>query len=108
MFEQEPFLYLTTIGWKTQNPHEIEIWFVYHDGCFYLVSENRERSHWVKNLQHNSRALWRVAGQHYAGRGRTIDPDEAYDLAHAIWTLMDAKYQWSDGLIVELCPDQSN
>ncbi|PJF41044.1 MAG: hypothetical protein CUN55_12050 [Phototrophicales bacterium] len=50
MFEQEPFLYLTTIGWKTQNPHEIEIWFVYHEGCFYLISEKREKSHWVQNL----------------------------------------------------------
>ncbi|PJF43609.1 MAG: hypothetical protein CUN55_08200 [Phototrophicales bacterium] len=58
--------------------------------------------------KHNTRALWRVAGQHYAGRGRIVNDDEEYTLAHAIWTLMDEKYQWSNGLIVELCPDQSN
>jgi hypothetical protein len=42
--DNEPqFLYLTTIGWKTGNPHEIEIWFVAHDGRYYVVSELHER-----------------------------------------------------------------
>ena len=41
------YLYLTTSGHKTGNSHEIEIWYVVHHGCYYLVSEKREAAHWV-------------------------------------------------------------
>lgn len=108
VFKQESFLYLTTIGWKTQNPHEIEIWFVAYQGCFYLLSEKGQKAHWVQNIQHQARVLWRVAGHHYAGHGRVLDAEAEYELVHHIWTLMDEKYQWSNGLAVELCPDSLN
>lgn len=96
------YLYLTTIGWKSQNPHEIEIWFVALQDCFYLISEKRERAHWVQNIQHNPSVTFRVGGKVFTGTARTVDKDDEAELALQIWTLMDEKYKWSSGLIVEL------
>ena len=101
----EQFLYMTTTGWKTGNPHEIEIWFVEHNGRYYSVSEGRERSHWVVNIRHNPAVTVRVGGVKFSGTGRAIDNDAEPELAAAVSAKMDAKYNWSDGLIVELAPE---
>ncbi len=102
-----PYLYLTTTGHKTGKAHEIEIWFVWHEGAYYLVSGNREKAHWVQNIQHEPAVRFRVGAAHYDGTARTVtdetDPTENA-LMQAIRALMDAKYDWSDGLIVELKP----
>jgi deazaflavin-dependent oxidoreductase (nitroreductase family) len=98
------FLYLTTSGHKTGNPHEIEIWFVPHEEHYYLVSEMGERSHWVQNIRHNPAVSFWVNGKTYAGTGRAIDPAAERELAQAVSALMDAKYGWSSGVIVELTP----
>lgn len=98
------YLYLTTTGWKSGNPHEIEIWYVEHGGCYYLVSEMLERSHWVQNIRHNPAVQVRVGEHHFAGSGRVLDPDTEPELCEAVCSLMDVKYEWSEGLIVELCP----
>jgi len=98
------FLYLTTTGWKSGKPHEIEIWFVEHEGRYYLVSEHREQSHWVKNILHNPKISFWVERQTYQGSGRAIDPQREPELAAEVSTKMDAKYGWSEGLIVELSP----
>jgi hypothetical protein len=97
------FLYLTTQGWKSGKPHEIEIWFVAHGDCYYLISEGREESHWVKNILYDAHVSFWVQGQSYNGRGRTIDSKTEPELATTIAELMQAKYKWSEGLIVELC-----
>lgn len=100
------FLYLTTTGHKTGHPHEIEIWFVPCEGCYYLVSEMRERSHWVQNIRHNPDVKFYVDGKTHTGSGRVISPDSEPALAAAVSALMDARYGWSDGLIVELSPNE--
>ena len=41
----------------------------------------------------------------YVGLGRIIDSSEEPELAKKVSDLMDAKYEWSDGLIVELRPE---
>jgi deazaflavin-dependent oxidoreductase (nitroreductase family) len=99
------FLYLTTTGRKSGEPHEIEIWFVEYEGRYYLVSENRERSHWVQNIVHNSSVSFWVNGQTYQGSGRTVTPQTDPELAAAVSAKMDEKYGWSEGLIVELSPN---
>jgi len=102
---QEPqYLYLTTRGWKTGRDHTIEIWFVAHLGRYYLVSEHRERSHWVQNIRRTPQVAVRVDDHTFSGLGRVIDPAAEPALAQAVSALMDAKYEWSDGLIVELAP----
>jgi hypothetical protein len=34
-----------------------------------------------------------------------VDPAQEPELAQAVSALMDAKYNWSEGLIVQLCPE---
>ncbi|NLF78022.1 MAG: nitroreductase family deazaflavin-dependent oxidoreductase [Chloroflexi bacterium] len=105
MTEELQYAYVTTTGWKSGNPHTIEIWFVAYDGRYYIVSEHRERSHWVQNIRRNPAIAFRVGDRHFRGRGRVVDPAAEPELAAAVCALMDAKYDWSDGLIVELHPE---
>lgn len=109
--DSEEFVYLITIGHKSGKPHEIEIWFVEYNNCYYLVAEHRERSHWVQNIQHNPKITVQVSSRNertsrptYSGSGRIIDRSTEPELAQAVSALMDAKYNWSDGLLVELKP----
>ena len=67
------YLYLTTIGRKTGNPHEIEIWFVEYGGRYYLMSEFPEEADWVKNIQNDSAVSFRIgsrSAEAVAGTGR--------------------------------------
>ena len=98
-----PFLYLKTKGWKTGKLHEIEIWYVELNGRFYLVSEKREKSHWVKNILKDPKISFRVGGQVHDGSGRVVDSKER-ELASKVRELMNHAYDWSDGLIIELTP----
>jgi deazaflavin-dependent oxidoreductase (nitroreductase family) len=98
---KEVFLYLTTTGWKSGKPHEIEIWFIEHAENFYLCAEHRDQSHWVQNVQHNAAVSFRVEDQTWQGTGRIVQVDETTLLA-AISEKFYQKYEWSDGLFVEL------
>lgn len=98
-----PFLYLKTKGWKTGKLHEIEIWYVELNGRFYLVSEKREKSHWVKNILKDPKISFRVGDQVHDGFGRVVDSKER-ELASKVRELMNHAYDWSDGLIIELAP----
>ena len=103
----EIYLYLTTWGHRSGARHEIEIWYVEHAGCPYIVAEKREAAHWVRNIRANPALRFRL------GRGWDADapasdgvatfPDDAETIA-AVEAKMDAKYGWSDGLVVAICP----
>ncbi len=95
------YLYLTTIGWKTAQPHEIEIWYVPHAEHYYLVAEQGQKTHWVQNIAHNPAITFRVDTMRFRGTGRIVDHTAEPELAAQVSALMDAKYEWSDGLIVE-------
>jgi hypothetical protein len=113
----EHFLYAITTGWKSGNPHEIEIWFVAHHACFYMVAEMLEKTHWVQNIRHNpavrlfvgsrterkalTDADWRPA------TGRIVDPLTEPELTAQVQALMNQKYNWSTGIIAEIKPEQS-
>ena len=58
--QQQQFLYLTTKGWKTGRQHRIEIWFVSYAGKYYVISERKEKAHWVQNIVHNSGVIFRM------------------------------------------------
>ncbi len=100
--ESLPYLYLTTTGRVSGRPHEIEIWFVAHAGGYYLVSEKLDRADWVRNILHNPAVTFRLGETTYTGTARTVDPALEPELAAAVSRLMDEKYDWSSGLIVEL------
>jgi deazaflavin-dependent oxidoreductase (nitroreductase family) len=104
-----PFLYLTTKGWKTGKDHEIEIWYVSSGGAYYIVSEMREKSHWVQNIRRDQNVSFTVDGERWEGRARILDPrseeeeeEEEEGLARTVKRLMDEEYNWSNGTIVEL------
>jgi deazaflavin-dependent oxidoreductase (nitroreductase family) len=98
-FEGEQYLYLTTRGRKSGLPREIEIWFTYRQGCFYLIAEY-PTANWLQNLQSHPNAQVRVAGQNFAVQARIVDPKS--DLHRTIADLSIEKYGWGDGTIVEL------
>ena len=100
----EGFLHLTTTGRRTGLPREIEIWFTERDGRYYVIAENRERAHWVQNLRADPRVRFRVGSLETAGLARVVDAASEPQLHAAVRALSDAKYGWSDGLIVELTP----
>ncbi len=100
------FLYLTTTGRRTGLPREIEIWYGLLDGRYYLISELRERADWVRNILAKPRVRFRVGrdGELIVGRARVVRDGDEPALATAVAALFDARYGWSNGLIVELTP----
>lgn len=108
----ESFLYLTTKGRKTALPRRIEIWFVEREGRHYIVSERRAESGWVKNLTQDPQVSFSVGPRHapdsvvpeLPARARTVDAAREPALIAAVSALMDQKYGWSEGLVVELEP----
>jgi deazaflavin-dependent oxidoreductase (nitroreductase family) len=103
---EEQYLYLTTVGRKTGLPREIEIWFMRLGGRFYLIAEKRERASWVQNIINNPQIKFRVGGQNFSGFGRVVDEVNETDLRQRVCEEFDQKYGWSDGLIVELKPEE--
>jgi hypothetical protein len=59
----------------------------------------------VRNIKNHPGITFEVDSDKYVGLGRIIDPDDEPELVKQVSELMDAKYQWSDGLIVELRPE---
>lgn len=108
------FLYLTTTGRTSGEPRQIEIWFVEHDGCYYMVAESGDQAHWVRNIMANPLVTFSIGTRenHAAHRpptragGRILPPEDDPALVSTIAALMDAKYGWSTGLTVELIPHE--
>ena len=101
---ENQFLYLTTWGWKSGRPHEIEIWYVELEGKHYAVSEGGLKSHWIQNSMKNPKVTYRVADRPIAGTARILNREKEPRLAKEVTALMKAKYGWGDGLILELAP----
>ena len=99
---QSQFLYLTTKGWKTGKLPKIEIWFVKQDKKYYILSERKKKAHWVQNILRDHKISYQVDTEVFAGYGRVIEDVAEKDLIHRVSELMDKKYGWSDGLIIEL------
>jgi deazaflavin-dependent oxidoreductase (nitroreductase family) len=104
---EPPYLYLTTIGRRTGRQHTIEIWFVAHAGCWYVMSGEPESSDWVKNLRASPVVSWRVGSRDaplIQGTARIVGREDDPAVAQPVEALMQAKYNWNSGLIVELRP----
>ena len=95
---------MTTIGWKTGRQHRIEIWFVGYNDKYYIISERLNRAHWVQNIKHNPKVSFTVNNKTFEGNARIIDKHKESKLAAEVSNLMDRKYRWNEGLIVELIP----
>lgn len=98
------FLYLDTLGWKSGKNHRIEIWYVEFNNKYYIISERGERAHWIQNIRHNPNVKFGISNKIIEGTARVVSPLTEADLAAQISKLMDSKYKWSQGSIVELKP----
>jgi deazaflavin-dependent oxidoreductase (nitroreductase family) len=98
------FLYLTTTGSVSGQPREIEIWFAEHGGHFYVIGEHRDRAKWVRNIQAQPDVKVRVGDRRFDAVARAVRDHDEPELTSAVKKLFDAKYGWSDGLVVELKP----
>ena len=109
MSDAPQFIYMATIGHKSGKPHLIEIWYVEREGRYYLMSEMREKAAWVQNVMHNPNiAAYLAGGQntHFRGTARIVDATAEPEKHAAVVALMVAKYEWGDGVMVELIPDE--
>ena len=102
--QEQQFLYLTTKGWKSRREHRTEIWFVSYADRYYVISERKEKAHWVQNIVHNPRIMFTVNSKSFEGAARIVDKYSESRLAEGVSSLMHTKYGWGDGLIVELTP----
>jgi hypothetical protein len=101
---------LTTHRWKTGKQHRIEIWFVEYNGRYYIISEQLDSAHWVQNIKRNPTAVsFSINDKVFRGNARIIvDQVKESALTGEVLKLMDIKYKWSQGLIVELMPINSS
>ncbi len=74
-----PFCYLTTTGRRSGSHHRIEIWFALHDGVVYLLSGDRERSDWVRNVQADPEVILELGHERRVAPARVIDPHDPED-----------------------------
>ncbi len=74
-----------------------------YERCFYIVSEMKERAHWVRNIQHTPRVQISV-GKKFQGTRRILDSEKDAELLREISKLMKKKYGWSEGTRIELRP----
>jgi deazaflavin-dependent oxidoreductase (nitroreductase family) len=90
----EDFCYLTTTGRVTGRPHEIEIWFALDGQSLYMLSDGRDGSDWVKNLQQTPEVTVRIADELFEGRARVVVDAEEDELARR---LLVEKYESRPG-----------
>lgn len=111
----ETFLYLTTIGHKSGREHRIEIWYVEHESRYYLISEGRHKAHWVQNVTANPNVTFSIGTPSApesvvaltSAQARTLSEEPAGNdeaLASIIRQAMQTKYNWNEGIIVQISP----
>jgi deazaflavin-dependent oxidoreductase (nitroreductase family) len=82
---------VTTIGRRSEKPHEIEIWFGVIDDTMYLISGNGPTADWYRNALVDSQVSVRLAGETHDGVARDVtDTDER----RRVGDVMGAKYPW--------------
>jgi deazaflavin-dependent oxidoreductase (nitroreductase family) len=99
------YLYLTTVGRKTGLLREIEIWFVEYQGRYYILAEMFDRAQWVKNIVNNPRVRVRVGDRGFEATARVLAKKRDSKTWRAAQQLARAKYEWGEGLPVEITPD---
>jgi deazaflavin-dependent oxidoreductase (nitroreductase family) len=101
-FQRERVLYLTTMGRKTGQAREIEIWFVTYQGRFYLLAERGYNAQWVRNIHANPDVSVRIKQHQFRARGRVLDAEHDRQEWDAVAHLARRKYGWGEGLPVAI------
>ena len=93
-FEKEAYCYLTTRGRITGKPHEIEIWFVVHEGFIYIMSGNLDKSDWVKNLLKEPNVSLRINAETFTAVASLLNDKAIEDIVRM---KMATKYNEKEG-----------
>jgi deazaflavin-dependent oxidoreductase (nitroreductase family) len=86
-------------------PRQIEIWFVWWNGCVYILAEHGRSAKWVMNIVANARVKVKLGGSEFDATARVLDESTDAEAWNAARDLAQKKYGWSDGLPVEIRPD---
>lgn len=82
---------LTTVGRRSGNAHEVEIWFGVTGDTLYLISGNGPGADWYRNALASPVVSIRIDGETRAGLAR--DVSDAAE-RQRVGELMGAKYPW--------------
>ena len=55
----EKYIYLTTTGRRTGNPHTVELWFALAGGRIYLSHEGKYTD-WMKNIVKENQVTFKI------------------------------------------------
>jgi deazaflavin-dependent oxidoreductase (nitroreductase family) len=83
-------------------PREIEIWFVEHEGKYYIFAEHFFKANWVRNIQKNPNVRVRLGKHELPAIARILDEKQDAELRQETQELARKKYGWGDGLPVEI------
>lgn len=72
------------------------------------MSELGRAAHWVRNIGHDPKISFRINRLTFNGHARLLEPLKETQLAAQVSELMKVKYDWDQGLIVELDPLNSS
>ncbi len=100
----EQVLQLTTTGRVSGLAREIEIWFVVCRERIYLFAETGEKAGWVKNLRRNPQVAIRIGARQVDAVARVLDRQADNALWDEVAGIAQSKYEWGDGLPVEITP----
>jgi deazaflavin-dependent oxidoreductase (nitroreductase family) len=77
---------LVTVGRATGNDREVRIWFASTGDRVYLLSQDQERAHWVRNAVAEPRVRIRIDERTFEGVARVIGAMEDEDgIARDLW-----------------------
>jgi deazaflavin-dependent oxidoreductase (nitroreductase family) len=100
----ETYAYVTTTGRKSGLPRQIEIWFVEIEGTIYILAERGFKTQWVQNILVNPGVQVKIGDQEWNATASVLDPEKDADKYRRAQELSRQKYDWGDGLPVEIKP----
>jgi deazaflavin-dependent oxidoreductase (nitroreductase family) len=74
------YIYLTTKGRKTGNPHTVELWFAADKDKVYLSHEGTYTD-WMKNINKDNRVEFRIGNSHFKGKALIIKEKDIFETA---------------------------
>lgn len=81
---------LVTTGRRSGELREIRIWFAGVGDRLYLLAQDRDRAHWVRNVLAAPRAAVVIGQRRFQGRAIVLRPDDPDD--HAARAAFAEKY----------------
>ena len=76
---EEKYIYLTTVGWRSGNPHTVELWFAVARGKIYLSHEGKYTD-WMRNIIKDDCVEFKIRDIQFKGKTRIVKNGEAFDV----------------------------